>query len=110
MRVNADLNRVNAERADAFGFAFANQNGIGFELDAEGQPAGVLEKFKKILAQHDFAAAERKNENASGSKFVEEAFDLGRGHLAVVIVVEVTVDAAFIAAVSEVELNAQGNT
>src|SRR5580693_913183 len=110
MGVNAHLNGVNAKRADAFGVALANQNGVGFELDAEGQTPGVFEDFEEILAQHDLATAQGENENARGSKFVEEMFDFSGGHLAVIIVVEVTMNATLVATVGQVELDAQGNT
>ena len=73
------------------------------------QLARVLEDLEQILAQEDLAAAEGQEEDPGVGQLIEQVLDLGRRHLAVVVVVEIAVHAALVAAVGEVELHAERN-
>ena len=66
--------------------------------------AGVFEHLEKILAQENFAAAQGQNEDAGFGHLVEQVLDLRGGHLAVVVMIEIAVHAAFVAAIGQVEL------
>src|SRR5208282_1106329 len=69
--------------------------------------AGVFEQLEEILAQKNFSAAESQNEDASLGHLLHKMFDLRRRHLAVIVVIEITMDAALVAAISQVDLNAE---
>ena len=81
---------------------------LSFTQNMQGA-AGVLEQFEEILAQENFAAAQGQDEDAGLGHLVEQVLDFGGGHLAVIVVIEIAMDAAFVAAVGEVELDAERN-
>src|SRR5271165_5350154 len=110
MRIDADLNGFDPEFADAPGFLLANQHGVRLQFHAEHQLAGVLEKLEEILAQEDLAPAEGEDEDASLRHLVEQMLDFRRSHLAVIVVVEIAVNAALVTPVSQVNLHGQRDT
>ena len=69
----------------------------------------MFDEIKKIAAHEDFAAAESDRENAYVREFLQQILYLCGGHLAVIVVVQVTVDAAFVAAVGHVQMDVDGN-
>ena len=56
-----------------------------------------------------FAAAQGEKKYAGIGKLIEHSLDLGRGHLAVVVVVKIAVHAAFVAAIGDIEMNGDGD-
>ena len=76
-------------------------NRIRLKLHAKHQMAGVFEKVEEILAQKNLAAAEREDEDAGLGHLVEEVLDLGGGHLAMVVMIEIAVHASFVAAIRQ---------
>ena len=107
MRVDADLHPFDAQRADAPGLRLLDQDGVGLDLDREHQPARVLEDVEQIRPEEDLAAADGEEEDAGGGELIEQILDLGECHLAVIVVIEITVHAPLVAAVGEVELRAE---
>ena len=96
--------------ADTFRLALADQNGIGLELHAEQQRAGVFQYLEKILAQQNLTAAQWSGRKTPASaNWSSRSLDLRRGHLAVIVVVEITMNALFVAAIGQVQLHAERN-
>src|SRR5262244_3552943 len=58
-------------------------------------------------AHENFAAAEHKKEDARLGQLVEDVLDFLRGHLAFVVVVEITMNAALVAAIGDVDMHAE---
>src|ERR1700685_1097443 len=110
VRINADLNGLHAEIAQSRRLRFANQYGIRLELDAERKRARTLENFKKILPQKDLPTAAGKNKNARFRHLLQQMLDLHRGHLTVIVVIEIAVHALLVATVGKVELRAEGDS
>jgi hypothetical protein len=69
----------------------------------------MFQDFEEVLAQKNLAAAQSQNKNTGIGHLREQAFDFGSGHLPVVVVVEIAMNALFVAAVGEIELHAEGN-
>ncbi len=67
-------------------------------------------KLEEIAAHQHFAAAECQEKRPSFCQFIEYVLDFCRGHFAVVVVIEVAVNATLVAAVSDVEVNGHGHT
>ena len=86
-----------------------NHYAIGLDLNVEKQAPGILHDFQEILAHEDLAATENEEKHAGFGELIEHVLDLGRGHLAFVVVIEIAMNAAFVAAVGDVEVNAEGN-
>ena len=70
---------------------------------------GVFEDLKEIAAHQHFATTEREEECAGGGELIEHAGDLVEGHFAVIVMIEIAMNAALIAAIGDVELHAQRN-
>src|SRR5206468_9333699 len=109
MRIDADLDSVKPQLRQPVRFFFADHDGVRLDLDAEQQRARMLQQLEEVASQENLAAAEHQKEDSGRGKLIEQIFDLGRGHFAVVVVVEIAVDAPLIAAVSNVQLDAQGD-
>jgi hypothetical protein len=107
VRVNADLDRFDAEFAEAGGPALADEKRIDLELHAKHQTAGVFEKVEEVLTQKNLTPAEREDEDAGLGHLVEQVLDLRGGHLAKVVTIEIAGHAAFVAAVGPIELDAE---
>src|SRR6266851_987071 len=104
MGINADLHAVEIKLAQRGRFGFTNQDGVGLELDVEAKVAGAAEDREAILAQERLAAADRQLKNPRLSHLAEQAIDLYKTHLARIVVIEVTVHAALVASVSDIEM------
>ena len=61
----------------------------------------MFDDFKEIAAHQNFSATKRKEENSGVRELVENIFDLRRGHLAVIIVIQIAMNAPLIAAIGE---------
>ena len=109
MRIHADLHRFHAQRADALGFLLPDQNSVGLEFYAERAGVRVLQDLEKILAHHDLAAADGQKEDSGIRHLVEQGLDFRGGHLSVIVVVEVAMDAALVAAIGQIQLHAERN-
>src|SRR5579871_1383747 len=107
MGINADLNGLDAKCFDAPRFILPDQHCIRLELHAKHQAPGIFQDFEKVLANEDFAAAEGQNEHARLGHFVEQVSDLCQRHLAVIIVVQITMHAALVAAIGDIQLDAE---
>src|SRR5271156_4048693 len=107
MGVDADLNRVHAEFADQRGFFFPDQDPVSLEFHIEGQLARAPQDRKNIAAQHRLAAAYSQKEDSRRRHLRHQVFDLFVAHFAQVIVIEVAMDAALVAAPGNVEVNAE---
>ena len=99
VRVNADLDRFDAEIAEAGRLALADQDRVGLELHAKHQAAGVFEQVEEILAQKNFAAAKGQDEDAGVGHLIEQVLDFRSGHLAMIVMIEIAVHAALVAAI-----------
>ena len=86
-----------------------HQDRVGLQLDVELQRAGIRQQLEEVLAQQQLAAAEREEQRAGGGELIEDVLDFRRGHLAVVVVIQVAVDAALVAPVGEIEVHRQRN-
>src|SRR5580692_2220527 len=109
MRVDADLHLLHAQLSNALSFRLANHHAVGFQFDVKQQTPRVFDDFEEIAAHQHFSAAKRKKEDSSIRKLVENVQNLGRGHLAVIVMIEIAMNAPFIATVSDVEMHADGN-
>src|SRR5882762_11369751 len=105
MRVDADLDGVHPESADALRFGFADHDGVGLDLDVELQEARVFENFKKVAAEEYFTSAESEKKDAGFGQLIKHTFDFGGRHLAMIFVIEITVHAALVATISDVQMN-----
>ena len=108
--INTDLNRLYAEIAQARRLRFANHHGIGLQLDAEGQGTGALEDLEEIFAQENLAAAQGQNKYTGLGHFLKQMLNLGGSHFAVIVVIEIAVNALLVAAISKIKLDAERNT
>src|ERR1700722_6655857 len=111
-RVNADRHRFVAEFAEAGGPALAAEKRIGLELHANHQTAGGFEKVEEVLVltQKNLTPAEREEEDDGLGRLLEQMLDLldlRRGHLANVVMIEIAGHAALLAAVGQIELDAE---
>jgi hypothetical protein len=69
----------------------------------------MFKDFKKIPAHQNFAAAQGQVENSGVGHLVEEVLDFRGVHFAVIVVIEIAMDAALVAAVGQVQLDTQGD-
>jgi len=109
-RANADRHRFVAEFAEAGGPALAAEKRIGLELHANHQTAGGFEKVEEVLPQKNLTPAEREEEDDGLGHLLEQMLDLldlRRGHLAKVVMSEIAGHAALVAAVGQIELDAE---
>src|SRR5260370_17769392 len=107
VRVNTDLHRLDTQFANKIRLLLADHEGVGLDLYIESQLARVPEDIEEIHAHQHFAAAQRKKENSRVGKLIEETLQLQKGHLAVVIVIQVAVHTALVTAVSDVQVCAE---
>jgi hypothetical protein len=105
--VNADLDRIYAQLSNTARLFFVDHDRICFDLHVEHQATRILDDLKKIAAHEDFAATESQEENAGLGQLIKHPFDFERGHLAVVIVIEVAVHAALVTAISDVHVDGE---
>ena len=109
MRVDADLDRVYVQGADSPCFLFVDHDRVGLDLDVEHETPGVFDNLKEVAAQEDFAAAESEKKNACLGQLIEHVLDFGGRHLAVVVVIEITMHAALIAAIRDIHVHGEGD-
>src|SRR3954469_9415854 len=108
MGVDADLDRLHANIPDPRRLALADHDRVRLELHAElALHAGVFENLEEIFAEKDFAATECQNEDARIGHLVEQVLDLRCGHLAVILMVEIAMNASLVTAVSQIHLHAE---
>ena len=104
MRVDTDLHLVYSQFRHASRFWFPDHDGVGLDPYAEHQLACVLEQFEKITAHQDLAAAEGQEKCSRVREFFQHTLNLARGHLPVIVMVQIAVNTALIAAVRDVEM------
>src|ERR1700722_13717190 len=109
VRVHADLHRLWRQRLNPVRLALMNHHRIGLQLYAERKPARVLSDLEKIAAHQNLASADGQEEHSGLRHLVEQIFDLRRSHLAMIVMIEITMDATLIAAVSQIKLYTQRN-
>ena len=105
MRVDTDLHLVYSQFRHASRFWFPDHDGVGLDPYAEHQLACVLEQFEKITAHQDLAAAEGQEKCSRVREFFQHTLNLARGHLPVIVMVQIAVNTALIAAVRDVEMD-----
>src|SRR5580700_5929274 len=106
--VNADLNLSDAQFAE-FPRAFrVNQKRVGFQADIEMKRASEFQQLKKVCTQKDFAAAEGEKQCAGLRQLLQHILDFLRLHLAVIFMIQIAVDAPFVATVRKINVDAPG--
>src|SRR4051794_22322304 len=100
MRVDADLDLLDPKLAHAAGLSFADHHAVRLYFDIEKALPRMLNNVEKIAAHQYFAATQREEENAGICKLIKNVLNLGSGHLPKIVMIQVTVDAAFVASVS----------
>src|SRR5215831_2312329 len=108
MRVNADLNRFHTNVPDPRRLALANHDRVGLELHAE-LPLNprVFENLEEILAEKNLAPTQAKNEDACICHLIQQMLDLRSCHLAMILMVEITMHTPLIAPIGQIELHAE---
>src|ERR1700720_1772009 len=109
VRVDADLDRINAELANSLRFLFVDHDRIGLDLDIEHETPGILDKLEKGAAHETLAAAEGEEEDSGLGELVEDAFNFAGGHFAVIVVIEITMHATLVTAISDIHVYGEGN-
>src|SRR5579863_5133012 len=94
---------------NAPGLRLADHRAIGFHFDVEQQAARMFHDFEEIAAHKHFSTTQREEENSSVGELIQNVFDLGSGHLAMIVVIQIAVDATFVTTISNVEMNAERN-
>ena len=80
---------------------------VVFTLTQKSRERAYSRMRKKSLRMNTSPPLKHEEESAGLGQLVEHVHDLGRAHLAVIVVVQVAVDAALVAAVRHIELDAQ---
>src|SRR5580692_3496730 len=110
MRVDADLHGVDTKAANQRRLFFLDQDRVGLELHIEGQLARAPYDRKYILAQHRLAAADSQQKYTRIGHLYEQAFDFVVAQFALIVVIEVAMDASLVATPGDVEMNAERDT
>src|SRR6185312_10472651 len=69
----------------------------------------MSEQLEEVLAEQQLAAAEGEEHCAGRRQLIEHVLHFGRRHLAVIVVVEITVNAALVAALCQIEVHGEGD-
>lgn len=109
MRVHAQLDLLHAQFPEPLRFRCVDHHAIGLDLDVEGEATGILHEFEEVPPHKHFAAAEGEEEHARIGQLIEDVLDFGGAHLALVVVVEITMHAALVAAVGNIDVSAERN-
>src|SRR5450759_496405 len=109
MRVHADLNRVHVQFANSPRFLFVDHHRVGLDLHVEHETPGVFDNLKEVAAHKNLAAAESEKENACRGQLIEHVLDFCGRHLAVVVVIEITMHAALVAAICNIHVHGDGD-
>src|SRR5271157_2635683 len=109
MRVHADLDGIYGQFANSPRFLFVDHDRVGLDLDVEHETPRVFDKVKEVAAHKNLAAAEGEKENACFGQLIEHVLDFGGRHLAVVVVIEITMHAALVAAIRDVQVHGDGH-
>ena len=108
MRIDADLNRIDAQLAKSLRFLLVDHDRVGLDLDVEHEAPRVFDNLKEVAAHKNLAAAERDKENAGFGQLIKCVLDFSGRHLAVVVVIEITMHAALVAAIRDIHVNREG--
>jgi hypothetical protein len=71
------------------------------------QLARVLHQFQKITAHEDFPAAEYQKEDACFRQLIEHVLDFGGSHFAVIVVIEIAMNAALVTPIGDIDVHGQ---
>src|ERR1700752_3642371 len=108
MGIDADLDGLHTDIPDSRRLTLANHDRIRLELHAElTLEPRVLENLEEVFAQKNLAAAQSQNKDTGVRHLVEQMFDLRRRHLAMIFMVEITMNTPFVAAIGQIELHAE---
>src|SRR5882724_5278847 len=107
--IDADLNRFDCQRADALGFFLTNHECIRLEPDTKTPFSGVFKDMEEVLAKQNFAATDREKKNARLGELVQKTFDFDCSHLTAIVVIEVTMNAPHVTAISDIQMDRQRN-
>src|SRR5439155_14533006 len=84
-----------------------DQQRIRLQTDVKVQPPCRRKKFFQIPAQKNFAAAECQKKRSGLCELFQRVDAFRCGEFAVIFVIEIAMNAAFVAAVRQIEMNAQ---
>ena len=107
MRVDADLNLLHAETAKLRRFFLSNHHAVRFYFDIEQELSRPFYDGEKVPAHENFSAADRQKKYAGIGQLIEQFENFSRRHFAMVIMVEITMHAALVASVGNIEMDAQ---
>src|ERR1039457_6918485 len=108
MRIDTDLDLLDAELAKSGGFLLVDHHPVGLHFYVEQQLPRPFHDFKKVPAHENFTATESEKKDAGVGELSEHIEDFRRRHLAMIVVMQVAMHAALIAAVGDIEVNAEG--
>src|SRR5579884_3010012 len=69
--------------------------------------ARVLQDCEKVATHQHLAPAESQEENTSIGDLIEHVADLGGGHFAMIVVIEITVNTAFVTTIGHIKLDTE---
>src|SRR5208283_5764799 len=98
VRIQTDLHLLDTELSDSRSFFGPDHHSVGLQLHIEAKRPRILENLKAIPAHERLAATDAQEECAGVGKLAEDVLDLIGGHLALIVVIEIAVNALFIAA------------
>src|SRR6267143_2805618 len=107
VRVDADLNLLDVQLAQAGGLTFAYQQTIRFYLHVKPECAGIRNDFETVRSNKGLSAADSEKEYARVSKLFQQGAHLGGAQFVAAMMVEVTMLASLVAAVRDVKMNAE---
>ena len=107
VRVNTDLDLFHSQPSQFARFPFANHHRVRFDLNVEKQLPRVSHQLQKITSQKNFPSAKSQKEGSCRRQLIEDALDFPGRHLPMILMIEITMPAALVAAVSDVHMNAQ---
>src|ERR1035437_4526517 len=107
MRIDTDLDLLDAELAKSGGFLLVDHHPVGLHFYVEQQLPRPFHDFKKVPAHENFTPTEGEKKYAGIGELGEHIGDFRRRHLAMIVMVQVAMHAALIAAVGDIEVNAE---
>src|ERR1035437_6651497 len=109
MRIDTDLDLLDAELAKSGGFLLVDDHPVGLHFYVDQQLPRPLHDFKKVPAHENFTPTEGEEKYAGIGELGEHIGDFCRRHLAMIVMVQVAMHAALIAAVRDIKVNADGH-
>src|SRR5260370_32532966 len=83
---------------------------LGVVLQIERRGGGLFKNSKKARPHNHSPATEGKEKSACLRQLIQHVFDLGGAHFAVIVVIQIAVNATFVATVSYVQMDGERNS